>query len=1377
MRNSRLVVALLAAFMLSTSLTAQSNFGGLRGTVTDPSGAVVPDATVTITDAGTSARIVLKTTAEGIYAAPALRPVFYNITVEAKGFQKLTISDVKVDTAKLQTLDAVLKPGEVTTTVEVTGEAPLLQTYTGAHTNTVDQKTINEVPLNGRNTLELALMLPGASGGAGTEFSELTTNDPMPGRELSINGGRAGSTQFLADGANVTSLALSRMSISFTPDTIQEFSVQQANYSAQFAQAGAIIQQTTKSGTNQLRGSAYWFHRQKAFTATPFAAQRSPVTNYDARPPLRRQQLGATIGGPVVIPKIYDGRNRTFFFASYEPTRQLSSNPSGPTYSRVPTPDEIKGDFSKTLVYFRNTAGVVTTQQIAPLYRQFNRMADGTLTYIPNPNFNPALAPSVTNARFMYRGFEMFNPNDPDPARRGRVLVDATGRSYVNPISARIAEELYPTPNITNPNQIADLLGANYVYFRRTEYKDDRYTARIDHRINEAHQVYGRYTYQPQFGDRMFRDPVQSGLISDANKSRQILGAWTWTPRPTMVNEFRANYVYGDFGRNFPSELLGKDYTSEYLDIGGPGKGAVNLLGYGMARFYDGGALRGVSGSTSGAAMDSAGFSQPQDVGKNREHSYSVTNDFSWYRGSWTLKMGFSAAYLELNQANLGVGSLAGGRFSWDPNITADRNCSTTPIGGTYPDCSGQILTGDKFAAFMLGVPQWAQVQTENLSIPYYYRWKNMGGYFQGDWKAMRSLTLNLGVRYQYQSPRWEHFNRQGSLNMNRIEGNPFVLDSAGNPRPAPVFEYAGFNGRSRYLVPPQKDVFEPRFGFAWTPEFDWNSSRKFVIRGGYGITHGVLMGNDREPIPNIGSQTFSSFRSISYILGANDWQPPSNSATCGLARCPEINVPMQFGYNNMVLASDPLMFNLPSSGVIRPSDAAATTAARPVARQDVRYQATGVVADQMSRIPTIQNYSLLLQYEALPSTVLTAGYQGSRGTGLFGAPYNINRVSPFTGAIPYPGFSGRVSNSIFVIDPTNAASTYHAMIVELERRYYEGLQFRFNYTWSKAIDDNSGGIKFPIPNNSFSNASADVPLTRLQNPYDSRSERAPAATDTPHAFNLMAFYEVPVGKGRRFLNNTGWADHAIGGWQLGGLSRIRSGYPISVTLGVANALDTGLPGGAIRPDLIPGVPLINPNWTPETAQFTPYVNPRAFSWPEPGRYGNAARNYSSFRLPWVQSFDLSAHKRITPWKESRRYFEFRVEIFNVLNHKTFHPNFNTNLFSGGAQNPLLAGQSPNFTPVAGVENRNRNLTAPGVWDAIIAKSTGVAVDAAIANLPGPGAGGLGCPSNAAELSQQVRALSPACVARATTLNTSFYRLNQNTIQSRIVQFALKFYF
>ncbi len=1369
----------------------QSNFGAIRGTVTDPSGAVVPSAKVEIVDAGTNARTSLRTGDDGTYSAPALRPVTYDITVEAAGFQKTMVRQVKVDTAKLQTVDVVLKPGEVTTTVDVSAEAPLLQTYTGAVTNTVDSRTIVEAPLNGRNTIELALMLPGASGNAGTEISETYTNDPTPGRELSINGGRAGSTQFLADGANVTSLALSRMSISFTPDTIQEFSVQQANYSAQFAQAGAIVQQTTKSGTNEVRGSAYWFHRQKAFTANPFGTARQASLNYDARPPLRRQQLGATVGGPVVIPKVYDGRNKTFFFASYEPTRQLSSLQSATTL-RMPTEAEINGDFSNTLVYFRNAQGVITTQQTALLYRQFNRQADGTLTLINNPNFNPNAAPGVTNARYLYGGsagpaFELFNPNDPNPARRGRVLVDGQGRSYVNPVTARILRDFYPKANITDPNEVANLLGANYIYFRQTQYADDRYSFKLDHRINDHHQLSGRYTWQPQFGNRFERDVIQHGLISDANRSRQIMTTWTWTPNPTssgasQVNEFRANYLFGDFVRNFPEPLLTKDYTSEYLQMGGKGDGAVNLLGYGMARFYDGGALKAVNGSTSGASMASAGFNSPQDVGKNREHSFSVTDDYSWVRGGWTLKLGFSASYLELNQANLGVGSLAGGRFSWDANYTAEKNCSSTPVGGTLPDCSGTVLGGDKFASFLLGVPSWDQVQTENLSIPYYYRWKNLGGYVQNDFKVRPTLTLNVGLRYQYQSPRWEKFDRQGMVNLSRMELNPFLyLPNTSTPAgyTAPVFEYSGFGGRSRYVTPPQKNVFEPRFGFAWTPGFGWNSARKFVLRGGYGITHGTLMGNDREPIPNIGSQTFTGFRALSYILGANDYQPPSNSATCGLARCSENNVPMQFGYNNPVLASDPKMFDLPASGEIHPGDAGDPLSSRPgFSRQDVRYQSVGVLGDGNFRMPTIQNYSLLLQYEVMPRTVLTTGYQGSRGTHLTGAPQNLNRVDPFTGAMPYPGMSGRNSGAIYLLDPTNSASTYHAWTAEVERRFSAGLQFRFNYTWSRSIDDNSGGVKFPIPNNSFSNASFAVPLTRAQNPYDSRSERAPSATDTPHIYNAMAFWDLPMGRGKKWVNQGGWLTALAGDWQLSGLGRVRSGYPITATLGMANSLDTGLPGGAIRPDIVPGVSLINPDWTPETALYTSYVNPRAFAWPDPGKYGNAARNYSVARLPWVQTLDVSVFKRIRPWKESRRYFELRAEFFNVLNHRVFESNINnTSLLNAGSQNALLSGTIPFQAPVAGVENRNRNLTAAGVWDAIIAKSRGVPVDTAIQALPGPGTGGYGCPSNAAELSQTTRALSPACVARTVGLNGSFYNLNQNSVASRIIQFAVKFYF
>jgi hypothetical protein len=453
----------------------------------------------------------------------------------------------------------------------------------------------------------------------------------------------------------------------------------------------------------------------------------------------------------------------------------------------------------------------------------------------------------------------------------------------------------------------------------------------------------------------------------------------------------------------------------------------------------------------------------------------------------------------------------------------------------------------------------------------------------QNDWRVTPRLTLNLGLRYQYQSPRWEKFNRQGLLNLARLEPNPFVRDPAGNPLPGPVFEFAGVDGRSRYLSTAVKDAFEPRFGFAWVPDFEWNSRKIFVVRGGYGLTHGVLMGNDREPIPNLGSQTGTGYRQISYLLGSNDILSPNNNPNCGLARCNDPALPMQFGFNNPVLASDPSLFAIPRSGVIRPGDQGGVTQLG-VVRQNVLYQATGVVRNENYRLPAVHNFSFQTEYALRENTVVRASYQGSRGRNLFGPSVNLNRLDQFTGKLPYPGFSGRVGNGIFVLDPTNTSSWYNAAVLEMERRFSRGLQFRVNYTFSKSMDDSSGGIRFPIPNNSFSNSALDFPILRNQNPFDPSLDRSVSSTNTPHIFNLVALWDLPIGRGKRFFNGGGWKDTIIGGWNLNGVSRMRSGFPMTVPLGVGNAFDIGTPGGSLRPDIIAGVPLQNPDWTRENA-------------------------------------------------------------------------------------------------------------------------------------------------------------------------------------------------
>lgn len=1290
----------------------QSNFGSIRGAVKDADGLVLPGVTITVTDEGTAQSTVVITDDTGAFVAPALRPVYYTVKAELPGFKAAAVSRVKVDTARDTRVDLVLAPGGVEESVDVVAAAPTLRTESGAVTLTVDQRTIQTLPLNGRNTLELTLTLPGTTGNAGSELSELGTNLPLPGRELIVNGGRPGSTQFFADGANTTSVGLARTSVSFSPDAIEEFSVQQSNYSAQYAQAGGgIVNQTTKSGTNTLRGSAYWFFRDKALTATPFNAQRVPQLNFDARPPLERHQAGVTLGGPV-------RRNRTFFFASYEPSRETRSNPSGASFARVPTDEEMAGDFRNSVVYLQNGSTVPYPQ----MYAQFERLADGTLAYRANPAFNPSQPESAANPRFQYDNFPMFDGN-------GRVLA-LNGVSWVNPASQRILRELMPRPNIeritSGPN--AD---ANFLYFRRTENRDDRYSMRVDHRLASGQNVYGRFTYTPSDGDRYMIDPIRQGLVSDTTRASQSLLAWNATLGSRVVNELRLSYVYGNFSRDFPSALLDRDFTTPLLDLGGPGLGTPNYLGYGLADFRD---LQRPNGGN-GAQFPSMGLNGPQNVGKERNHIYSLIDDFTYVRGRHTFKTGVAAYVRLFNVAANGYGYQAGGRWNFSPNQTRNAYCSANPVGGTIPNCAQNNATGDAFASFLLGVPN-TLFAYENIAQPYYYRWRDIGAYVQDDWKIRENLTLNLGVRYQYQSPRWEKFDRQGALNLDRLEANPFSSARAGVPanQPAPVFEFSGVDGRSRYLVEPQYLDVEPRFGFSWLPSARW------VVSGGYGLAHVPLYGNNKAPFPNLGTRA-DDFRRFNVLYGTSARFDPSNVFFNGAAR-PEANIPLQFGYNNIVYRPDPGLFDIPAEGVLRPGDVNAA------GRQDARYSQTGYARNDEFTTPYVQSYSLQLQRDLGAQTTLTVGYQGSRGTNLSIGTININQIDPFQSnplqAQPYPGFNGPGDGRIAVLDVTRGTSQYNALIASLDRRFSQGLSFRFNYTFSRSEDDTSGGIDYDLANLSGQDQGS-ILIQRIQNPADLDSEWAVSSFDTPHVLNFSGLWELPFGSGRRFLDRGGWVNLLAGGWQVSALGRLYSGYPVTVALGNANQVRDGGIGAAIRPNLVPGVPIVNPDWRRENAATTPYVNLRAFSIPDPGTYGNAPRNFSDARLPWVKVFDLSVSKTV-PFLGRGRTLQFRADVFNLFNMKALTTNFNTSLFSGLAQN--LPGQA----------NRYANLS-PEVWDAILRNDP--------TGLPGETTAPAGQPLSPRGVYQDL-------VGR---VNGGFYRLNQNSILSRTIQLAVRVQF
>ncbi|MCI0665693.1 MAG: carboxypeptidase regulatory-like domain-containing protein [Acidobacteria bacterium] len=558
----------LACIIISTALIsfAQTNKGGITGTVFDKNGAVISAATVVLTNLGTNETLTLTTSESGAFSAPLLDPVEYRISVSASGFKKATIERIKVNTATTATANVTLEAGDAVAEVTITSEAPLLNAASGTPGHTITQRQIVEMPLNNRSVLDLVLTVPGANGVAGTEDPELSSGGiPAPGYNVIVNGGRAGSTAILADGARNTGVGLGRAVVTFTPDTVQEFTVQTANFSAEYGQTGGgVVNMTTKSGTNQYNGLGYWYHRNPSLNAAPF------TINTTNRPDsLRRQhQFGLIIGGPVQLPKKvfgplgYDGHDKTFFFAAVEPRYYYDSSPFT---SLLPTPAMNRGDFNNIVRVTGGFAPLDVAQRFgvqtfdATIYNQW--LVNGNqFTRIVLPAAPPAPAPAPT--------YEAF-PGNRIP------------ENMLDPVSQSLLKYL-PTPGdyfLANGN-LANYSSANFI-----KNLERRVTVRIDHQVSGKNRLTGRYTQVPIRGDRgrgdfqIGRDEVNS-IGTDYSWSKQILLTNTHVFSPALVNELSVNYTYGRFTRNLPpmfDALTGRNFSTE---IGLPSITTGGAAGY-----------------------------------------------------------------------------------------------------------------------------------------------------------------------------------------------------------------------------------------------------------------------------------------------------------------------------------------------------------------------------------------------------------------------------------------------------------------------------------------------------------------------------------------------------------------------------------------------------------------------------------------------------------------------------------------------------------------------------------------------------------------------------------------------------------------------------
>ncbi len=1313
----RLVQTVVVILICSTAIWAQSNQGGISGTVFDQNGAVVPGATVIITDLGTQKITTLTTSESGTYAVRSLEPVTYSIRVEATGFKKAIMEKVKVDTATVTTVNVTLETGAVGETVTISSDAPLINTDSATTTQTVSERQLRDLPLNNRSVLDLAVTAPNVTGDAGSEDPEVTAGQPVPGFNLNVNGGRSGSTAILADGVNNTGVGIARAVVSFTPETVQEFTVQTSAYSAEYGNtAGGIINATTKSGTNDFNGVALWYHRNPVTNAIPYTIGTGPRTPNNRR----YNQVSVTVGGPVYLPRfgeggkaLYDGHNRTFFFFAYEP-RWLRDFLDVTTL--LPTAAERAGDF-RNLV--RTSSGLLPPNVAAQfnavvvqnpnIYQQF-QLINGRLVPIVLVNI-PGRTPTTS-----YQFCQFGDPRativngapmcTPEVNGLPNLALNVIPSAFLDPVAPKILQFMPPPSS----DYFLDGTGLirNYIVHRFVQQDETRYTLRLDHSITNNNKINFRYSKTPAVGVRGFGSDINgnSAAYSDA---KQFLLSDNHLFTPTLVNDLRLNYTRGVFSEDFSPEFSiqgGRNLANE-LGLPSLTSGGMPLFQISQDQLTNAFADIGSSGSTNNF---------------NVEERFDINDVVYWTRGNMSWRFGVDLNYARLNV--IPFFGASGGRWEFRTVNTSNNRTATASNGGA------------NLASLLMGVPNVVQVRP--LLLNYDYRWKSGAAFVQNDWKIKPNLSLNLGLRYSLQYPRLEKNDLQGTfrpdlaqtvaltqaqrlataVGLGLVPATPTPPPNTPVPSIVPTtiqippFAFVGRGGRSRYLTPVDYMGFEPRFGFAWSPKFGWAEARSMVVRGGYGISHATLTGNNRLPSPD-----FGSFTGVSTL---------ANGSTAGGTADP--TQPVRLSGNTPFISGSSI------------DSVLGTNAEGFVFLNSLGTPGFASGTEGTGKVPYSQNWNMSVAFEPMKNLVVEFAYVGNKGTHLYMPFVNINPKSidfveflegqnlnaetafadplgrrNLLGAVvtiprnsvisPYFGFN----NLLRFFDPS-ANSIRHAAYVDVRRRVGRGFTFTANYTYGKSIDDAS--------DSSPDTRTLTTPTTlgqQVSYGVSRNNDRSISTFDIKHNFTSTFIYDVPIGKGRSLLSNApALVDAVVGGWSFSGLLRLQGGYPA-----VPIITDTNRLGGtnrAIRLDIVPGVPLKNPRYSGACsigAACEPYLNPAAFIRPPKGSLGNAARTLD-LRAPMQEYFDFSIQKDFPfPFSnDSKRRINFRVDFINAFNHPNFRFNNTGNTppgFGGVPNEALLAqpdinawnaanpGQAATLAQVNGLLNNSRLPPATGL--------------------------------------------------------------------------------
>jgi hypothetical protein len=1258
---------LLMLCVLSIFASAQTNTGGLVGTVSGPDGSI-PGATITVTDNQTKLETTVVASGEGAFAIPRLPVGLYTVKVSATGFKSFVATDLKIDVGRQFTLNPTLEIGGVTESVTVIAGTDIVNATTGELSSTVSPRQVLELPLNGRNPLGLVGLQAGAAPNRGN------------GSEI-INGGRTSSTDFTRDGINIQDVFIRNGFVPDTPtvDNTGEFTVVTLNAGADQGFGSSHVQLVTPRGGDKYHGALFLFNRNSKFAANSFfnnaagnfgpnetAVLQGRANVGDPRQGrafLNRNQFGGKVSGPMPLPYFGEGtptllKHKAFFFFSYEKfiLRQQAS-----VTRTIFLPDARNGIFS-----YRPTAAPAAGQCIS-----FTNGVCKVNVLNGAGLINPI--PAVSSASLGVLAL--------DPLIQNRFL-------------SRI-------PTAGNRPDLGDGLNTTGLGFNQSDPEDRKdYTGRIDVDVTSRHQLNGVYRFNQTVDARTDIDTSfnPTALAKTDAPVKFMAVAWNGRFGAALNNEVRGGFQLA------PVAFINDALPQQPFLLS-----TLSLVTNPEVNFRD----------------------QGRDV-----KTYNIQDNANWVKGNHTFKFGGTWQTYKVrafNNAGVGIPTYA---------IGSTGNPNTPQLGGTTTATNlfpGGIGATDRANAnvlrYLLGGVAGSGTIAANVTsttsgfvpgarLDRNLEYTNWGFYVGDQWRVGPKLTLNLGLRYEIFTP----LKTTDGLYLEPVLGSDPVA-SVLNPNG--TYDFVGKNsGKAGEFVKMDKNNFVPVLSFAYSPSFENGFMKRIVgeggrtvIRGGFRMSYvndEYIRSIDNAVGQNAGLTTTALARTGGVIAnGTQNLNDRFSGSLSPTVAPPFVTPPITYAFNNLAAGNFGTTFavdpNLQISreieynfGIqreigyqtaleVRYVGAFSNQLVRTIDYNQIDIRGNGFGADfnralQNNNVsgsifgnPTCLGNGTCQALTVIPN-LTTAGQTTVQSQIGLGTPADTALSLVQAGSVGTVRFLPNLSTGVGNLVVNAGKMRYNSLQAELRRRFAGGFYFQANYTFQKILTDiTDDGI----------NQSRVAPYLDNQNPHIDYNR---ASYDTTHFFNLNSIYELPFGKGKRFLSDGGWVNQLVGGWQLGNILQVTSGAPLSFldargTLNRAARANnqtafTNLSKDAIK-DLIgyrnvngtlyfidPAV--IATSGRGANGFGTPNFSGQAFFNVLPGQTGNLERLFINGPMFW--NWDASIIKRFRI-SESMN-FQIRAEAFNVTNSTRFNaPTFNVNSTNFGK---LTSAQGPRIIQLAG---------------------------------------------------------------------------------------------